>query len=100
MAHAPDPDAALRPYGARATRRAAWTGLDRSSIMGMELVAAILTWAGIGWLADRWLATTPWLFGVGTMVGFAAGLYLVWLRSARDQERDAADHASGGGAGG
>jgi ATP synthase protein I len=100
MAHAPDPDAALRPYGARATRRAAWTGLDRSALMGMELLAAILTWGAIGWFVDRWLGTAPWLFGVGTMVGFAAGLYLVWLRSGRDQERDVAARDHGGVVGG
>ena len=100
MAHAPDPDAALRPYGARATRRAAWTGLDQSTVMGMELLAAILTWGAIGWFVDQWLGTSPWLFGIGTMLGFAAGLYLVWLRSSREYERTGSGRAPGGGPGG
>jgi F0F1-type ATP synthase assembly protein I len=54
--------------------------------MSVEFIAAILTWGGLGWLADRWLGTAPWLMGIGVLVGFGAGLYLVWLRSGRDQE--------------
>lgn len=80
------------PSAASAARRGAWTGLDQASVMGLELLAGILTWAGLGWLADRWLGTTPWLFGVGAMLGFAAGLYLVWVRSGR---HDAAEAPAG-----
>jgi F0F1-type ATP synthase assembly protein I len=54
--------------------------------MSVELIAAILTWGGIGWLVDRWLGTEPVLFGIGVMIGFAAGLYLVWYRSGKDQD--------------
>jgi len=63
--------------------RGLWCGLDQASIMGTELMSAILTWTGLGWLADRWLGTTPWLIVGGALVGNAAGLYLVWLRSGR-----------------
>lgn len=80
-----DPAAPLAP---RTVRRSAWTGVDQSSIMGVELLAATLTWAGVGWLADRWLGTGPWLLAVGAIVGNAAGLYLVWLRSGRMDERE------------
>jgi ATP synthase protein I len=81
-------------------------GADQASIMGMELVAAILTWSGIGWLVDRWLGTAPWFLVVGGLVGNAAGLYLIWLRSGRMEQRDddpagatpaAADDATEGG---
>lgn len=58
-------------------------GLDHSGVMGMELMSAILLWTGIGWLADRWLGTGPWLLVVGGLIGNAAGIYLIWLRSAR-----------------
>lgn len=61
----------------------AWSGLDHSSTMGVELVAGILTWSGVGWLLDRWLGTGPWLLGVGALVGYGAGLTLVWLRGRR-----------------
>ncbi|MCC5946839.1 MAG: AtpZ/AtpI family protein [Nitriliruptoraceae bacterium] len=57
--------------------------MDQSSIMAAELVAALVTWAGIGWLLDRWLGTGPWLLIVGTLIGNAAGIYLIYLRSGR-----------------
>ncbi len=75
----PDPS---RPWN-RGERGAAWSGLDQANIMGVELIAATLTWAGIGFLLDRWLGTTPWLLVVGALAGNAAGIYLIWLRSNR-----------------
>jgi ATP synthase protein I len=60
-----------------------WSGLDNASIMGVELMAGILIWAGVGHLLDRWLGTGPWLLGVGAIVGYAAGLYLVGLRAGK-----------------
>jgi F0F1-type ATP synthase assembly protein I len=71
---------------ARATsssRRDLWTGVDHASVMGVELMAAILTWTGVGWLVDRWLGTAPWFLVAGGLIGNAAGLYLIWLRSGR-----------------
>lgn len=68
-----------------ATRRDLWNGLDQSSIMSVEFIAAILVWGGIGFGLDRWLGTRPWLMGIGVLVGFGAGLYLIWLRSSKDQ---------------
>lgn len=62
-----------------------WNQLDQSSIMSVELIAAILTWGGIGWLIDRWLGTMPVVFALGVMVGFGTGLYLLWYRSGKDQ---------------
>ena len=61
--------------------------------MGMELVSATLTWAGIGWLVDRWLGTSPWFLGVGALLGNAAGLTLVWLRARRMDAVEAAEGA-------
>lgn len=78
-------------------RRAAFRGLDQSSVMGVELISATLTWAGIGWLVDRWLGTDPWFLVIGALVGNAAGIYLVWLRGRRMDEaeaREAAQRAS------
>lgn len=85
----PRPDPAARLIGTASERRGTvsssrrdlWVGLDHGSIMGMELLAAILTWTAIGWLLDRWLSTTPWLLAAGAIIGNAAGLYLIWLRS-------------------
>lgn len=75
---------------AAAHRRGAWRGVDESNVMGVELLAATLTWAGIGWLLDRWLGTGPWLLGAGAVVGNVAGLYLIWLRGARMDRAEAA----------
>ncbi|MBS3942196.1 MAG: AtpZ/AtpI family protein, partial [Actinobacteria bacterium] len=51
----------------------------------------------LGWLADRALGTTPWLFAIGALAGFAAGLYLVWLRAQRMDAREQAVRDGDGG---
>lgn len=63
-------------------------GLDQSSIMAVELMAAFLTWGGIGWLVDAWLGTAPWGLLIGALVGMAAGLYLIYLRASRMEGYD------------
>ena len=72
-------------------RRGALRGLDQSSVMGVELLTATLTWAGIGWLVDRWLGTAPWFLAIGAVLGNAAGIYLVWLRGRRMDALEARD---------
>jgi len=72
-------------------RRSALRGLDQSSVMGVELLTATLTWAGIGWLVDRWLGTAPWFLAIGALLGNAAGIYLVWLRGRRMDAIEAAE---------
>jgi F0F1-type ATP synthase assembly protein I len=83
-----------RAVDARVVRRSAWNGIDQSGIVGAELVSAVLIWAGIGWLIDRWLGTPPWFLVIGALVGNVAGIYLIWLRAAR---MDAAEAAMTGG---
>jgi len=78
---------------ASSQRRSVLRGLDQSSVMGVELITATLTWAGIGWLVDRWLGTEPWFLAIGTLLGNAAGIYLVWLRAARMDAIEARDQA-------
>jgi F0F1-type ATP synthase assembly protein I len=74
-------------------RRDLWVGMEQGSVMGLELLVAICFWAGAGWLADRWLDTGPWLLTVGALVGFGAGMYLIWLRSERLNAADDARRA-------
>lgn len=79
-----------------AEHRSDWSGLDRGTAISMQLLSGIVIWGGGGWLLDRWLDTTPWLFGVGVLLGFGAGLYLVWLRSEEPRQLPTApDHGPG-----
>lgn len=66
-----------------------WQGIDHASRATADILAGPVVWGGIGWLADRWLGTDPWLLSIGIMGGFAGGLYLVWLRTARSRQQDA-----------
>jgi F0F1-type ATP synthase assembly protein I len=77
-------------------RRQAWRGLDHGAVMGVELITAVLMWAGIGWLIDRWLGTGPWFFAIGALIGNAAGLYLIWLRAERMSRDDPASSPNQG----
>jgi ATP synthase protein I len=50
--------------------------------LSSELVAGVLVGAGLGFLIDRWLGTSPWGLTVFLLLGFAAGVLNV-ARSAR-----------------
>ena len=43
--------------------------------IGFEFIAAVLLFAGVGWLIDRWLDSSPWAILIGVGVGFAIGLW-------------------------
>lgn len=60
-----------------------WRGIDQANVMGVELIAAMLFWGGAGYLIDGWLGTSPWFTMFGALLGNAAGLYLIYLRSQR-----------------
>ncbi|WP_426959064.1 AtpZ/AtpI family protein [Muricoccus radiodurans] len=45
---------------------------------GVEVVAALVVGAGLGFALDRWLGTFPWLFLVFFLVGGAAGVLNVY----------------------
>ena len=44
----------------------AWT-------LGFTLVGVVLALAGLGYLADRWFGTSPWLMVVGVFAGAGIG---------------------------
>jgi ATP synthase protein I len=64
------------------------TGMSRGLRLGSEFIAAILVGAGIGYLLDLWLGTSPWILLVMVLVGFAAGVLNV-ARSAAEMNRAA-----------
>lgn len=48
--------------------------LSRGLRLGSEFVAAVLVGAGLGYLLDMWLHTSPWLFLAMMLLGFVAGV--------------------------
>lgn len=48
------------------------------------LIGAIILLGGLGYLADGWLGTAPWLLVTGLLLGLVVGFYelarLVWPR--------------------
>lgn len=58
---------ALRP-------RASATGWGRALEAGVQFSAAVGVGMVIGYYADRWLGTAPWLMFLFLAFGFAAGL--------------------------
>ena len=40
-----------------------------------SLFASVVSGLIVGWLLDRWLATSPWLLVAGLVLGSAAGFY-------------------------
>ncbi len=53
-------------------------GLALASRVGLELVAATVLGAGLGYGLDRWLGTGPWLLVVGVVLGAVAGFLAVY----------------------
>lgn len=44
------------------------------------LISGPLLYTALGWFADRWLDTKPWLTLLGLLLGMALSMYLVWIR--------------------
>jgi F0F1-type ATP synthase assembly protein I len=44
------------------------------------LIAGMVVWGGVGWLVDQWLGTKGIAFGIGVVLGGAAGVYLIVRR--------------------
>jgi ATP synthase protein I len=56
-------------------------GMGQALRLASEFVAGILVGAGLGWLIDWWLGTSPWGLIVFLLLGFVAGVLNV-LRAA------------------
>jgi ATP synthase protein I len=50
-----------------------------------SLIGAIILLGGVGYFADRWLGTAPWLLLAGLLLGIVVGFYelarVVWRRT-------------------
>lgn len=83
----PRPDRRVADQG-RNRRSGLGADLGRGWDLVTELLAAMLTWGGIGWLVDRWLATPPWFLVSGLLLGTGCGIFLVAYRAAEQERRD------------
>lgn len=75
-------------------RRSASRGMAYGLRMASELVAAVLVGGLIGYGLDHWLGTTPWLFMVMFLIGFAAGVRNV-MRGYAQVQADVAKSTGG-----
>jgi ATP synthase protein I len=49
-------------------------GMAYGMRMSAELVGAVIVGGAIGWGLDKWFGSTPWLFLLFFVLGFAAGV--------------------------
>jgi F0F1-type ATP synthase assembly protein I len=55
-------------------------------IQGGSFLGSILSGTLLGYLADMWLGTEPWLVVTGIVVGSYSGFMNVWRQSKRAEE--------------
>ena len=58
-------------------------GLSYAARIGVELVSALAVGGGLGYLADWYFGTSPWLIVVGLFLGMSAGLLNVYRMVSR-----------------
>ena len=63
------------------------TNWAKYTTLGFEMAGAIGLCAFLGWAADRHFHWTPWGVTVGSLVGVAAGMYVL-LRQALQMNKD------------
>ena len=75
------------------------SGVAQAMKLSSEFIAGVLVGAGLGWLADRFLGTSPWGLIILLLLGFCAGTLNILrsagrvaenrgLQSIKDAERD------------
>jgi ATP synthase protein I len=63
------------------SRRSGFGSAEVAWSVTSYLFAGMLVWGGAGWLLDRWRGTGPVFLPIGVLVGVAAALYLVHVRT-------------------
>ena len=53
------------------------------STVGISFVLAIVLGAWFGWLLDKWLGTSPWMFFLFFVLGLAAGILNVYRTASK-----------------
>lgn len=62
--------------------------LGEYSSLGIQMVACIAVFGGLGWWADRSWDTKPWLLLIGCLFGAGGGMYY-FIRAVTNANRDA-----------
>jgi len=55
-------------------------------VQGGSFASSVLAGALLGYLADRWLGTAPWLVVIGIVLGSYSGFMRMWHYSKRLEE--------------
>jgi ATP synthase protein I len=86
-------DQASRPSETSASPRQSTdtSAFARGFRLSSEMVGGVLVGAGLGWLLDRWLGTTPWGLIVFLLLGFAAGILNVMRAAGVGPDRNLKD---------
>jgi ATP synthase protein I len=61
--------------------------LNEGWIVGGSFLGSVLSGAILGYLADMWLGTDPWLVVTGIILGSYSGFMRLWHYSKRMEER-------------
>ena len=62
----------------RTAHRGVTSAVADGWVAGGSFFGSIMAGTLLGWLADRWLDTEPWLLVAGITVGSASGFYRMW----------------------
>ena len=68
----------VEPPPGRAAGQPPGSGLGMAFLIATHLVSGVGVGAGIGYLLDRWLETSPWMLVVFFFLGSAAGMLNVY----------------------
>ena len=63
------------------THRQVTAAIDDGWMVGGSFVGSILSGTLLGYLADRWLDTAPWMVVVGILLGSYSGFMRLWHQS-------------------
>lgn len=75
-----------KPVKSESATRQVAAAMGDGWIQGGSFLGSILSGTLLGYLADMWLGTEPWLVVAGIVVGSYSGFMNVWRQSKRAEE--------------
>jgi F0F1-type ATP synthase assembly protein I len=75
-----------KPVKSESATRQVAAAIGDGWIQGGSFLGSILSGTLLGFLADMWLGTEPWLVVTGIVVGSYSGFMNVWRQSKRAEE--------------